>query len=92
MGCGNPDLGNATTSYSERLNLSFRMTLRRFTRLTNGFSKKWDNHAAMISLFVAWYNSCRPHMSLGRKTTPAMAQGLTDHAWTVEELLEKAAQ
>ena len=59
------------------------------TRLTNAFSKKWENHGLMLSLFFGVYNFCRVHSTL--KTTPAIAAGLTDHVWTVRELLERAA-
>ena len=88
-GCGNPDLDRACTSHSERLNLSIRMHNRRMTRLTNAHSKKWENHEAMMALYFAWYNFCRKHSTL--KTTPAVAQGLTDHVWTIEELLTEVA-
>jgi IS1 family transposase len=89
---GNPDMDKVSTSYVERSNLSMRMGMRRFTRLTNGFSKKAENHAHAVSLHFMYYNYCRPHMTLtraadGTKTTPAMACGLTDHVWTVEEML-----
>ena len=71
------------------------MTVRRMTRLTNAFSKKWENHEAAMALFFAFYNYCRPHMTLsedaGYKRTPAMAAGLADRVWTVAELLEMAA-
>ena len=70
------------------------MSIRRFTRLTNGFSKKLENHVAAISLHFAHYNLCRPHISLKGKT-PAMAAGVTDHVWTLPELvglLENAEQ
>ncbi len=77
-----------STSYIERQNLTLRMQRRRMTRLTNGFSKKLDNHVAAIGLYVAHYNFCRVHEALGRRETPAMALGLTDHAWTIGELLE----
>ncbi|TMI99833.1 MAG: transposase [Alphaproteobacteria bacterium] len=77
-----------STSYVERSNLSMRMACRRFTRLTNGFSKKLDNHAAAVSLYVAHYNLCRPHESL--RSTPAVAQGITDHVWSIGELLDAA--
>lgn len=87
-----------STSYSERLNLSVRMHNRRFTRLTNAHSKSEPHHVAMMALFVAWYNFCRRHETLadthsrlGRKVTPAMAAGLTDHVWSLEELLRAAA-
>jgi IS1 family transposase len=77
-----------STSYVERQNLTLRMQQRRLTRLTNGFSKKLDNHVAAIGLYVAHYNFCRVHEALGRRETPAMALGLTDHAWTIGELIE----
>jgi hypothetical protein len=66
------------------------MQNRRFIRLTNAFSKKWENHELMFALFVAWYNFCRPHMTL--KTTPAVAAGLASEPWTVERLLHASAQ
>lgn len=77
-----------STSYVERNNLSMRMGSRRLTRLTNGFSKKLTNHVAAISLYVAHYNFCRVHETL--RITPAVAQGLTDHVWTIGELLDAA--
>lgn len=91
---GRPDLAKVSTSYVERQNLTMRMSMRRFTRLTNGFSKKAENHAHAVSLHFMFYNFCRPHQTLtkaakGRKTTPAMACGLTDRVWTVETILEK---
>lgn len=91
---GNPDMDLVSTSYVERSNLTIRMGQRRFTRLTNAFSKKAENHAHAVSLFFMHYNFCRAHQTLtkangGIKTTPAMASGLTDHVWTVEEILEK---
>jgi IS1 family transposase len=76
------------TSYVERGNLSVRMASRRFTRLTNGFSKKLANHIAAVSLYVAHFNLCRVHESL--RITPAMAMGITDHIWTVGELIDTA--
>src|SRR5467141_349899 len=76
-----------STSYVERLNLTTRMSMRRFTRLTNAFSKKVENLAAAVSLHFCHYNFCRAHQSLGPKTTPAMAAGLTDHIWTLDELI-----
>lgn len=89
---GNPDMENVSTSYVERQNLTMRMSMRRFTRLTNAFSKKAENHAHAVSLHFMYYNFLRPHTTLtkernGTKTTPAMAAGVTDHVWTVEELL-----
>jgi IS1 family transposase len=76
-----------STSYVERQNLTVRMGSRRFTRLTNGFSKL-DNHAAAVSLYVAHYNLCRWHETI--RSTPAEALGLTDHAWSIGELLDAA--
>jgi IS1 family transposase len=85
---GQPDPERICTSIVERSNLSTRMSLRRFTRLTNGFSKKWENHWAAVILWYCWYNFGRVHKSL--RTTPAMAAGIADHVWTVRELLEAA--
>lgn len=89
---GRPDTDFISTSFVERSNLTMRMQMRRFTRLTNAFSKKAKNHAHAVSLNFMHYNYCRPHQTLtkaanGIKTTPAMASGLTDHVWTVEEIL-----
>ena len=75
-----------STSYVERSNLSLRMASRRFTRLTNGFSKKLDNHVAAVSLYVAHFNLCRVHETL--RTTPAVAIGIADHVWSIGELLD----
>src|SRR4029077_15999337 len=83
---GQPDPDRICTSIIERQNLSVRMGTRRFTRLTNAFSKKWENHWAAIACWFAFYNFCRVHKSL--RMTPAMAAGITDHIWTVRELLE----
>lgn len=80
----------ACTSHIERSNLSLRMATRRFTRLTNAFSKKWENHEAALALWFAFYNYCRKHMTL--KETPAMASGLEDHVWTIRELIEESAR
>jgi IS1 family transposase len=77
-----------STSYAERSNLSIRMGARRFTRLTNGFSKKLDNHCAAVALYVAHYNLCRWHETI--RSTPAEAIGLTDHAWSIGELVDAA--
>jgi IS1 family transposase len=90
---GRPDMDLVSTSYVERANLTMRMQMRRFTRLTNAFSKKAENHAHAVSLNFMHYNYCRTHQTLtkaanGIKTTPAMASGLTDHVWTVEEILD----
>jgi IS1 family transposase len=89
---GNPDPARISTSYVERLNLGVRMHSRRFTRLTNGFSKKMENHAHAVALHCFATNYCRPHMTLtkargGIHTSPAMAAGLTDHVWTIEDML-----
>lgn len=85
---GRPDPERICTSIVERQNLSVRMGTRRFTRLTNAFSKKWENHWAAVALWMAFYNFCRVHRSL--RTTPAMAAGIADRIWTVRELLEAA--
>ena len=85
---GQPDPDRICTSIIERSNLCLRMGLRRFTRLTNGFSKKWENHWAAVALWYAFYNFCRVHKSL--RITPAMAAGISDHVWSVRELLEAA--
>jgi len=82
---GDPDLSLASTSYVERQNLTMRMHMRRFTRLTNGFLKKVANHAHAVALHFAYYNFCKIHMAL--RTTPAMAAGATDHLWEIEDLL-----
>jgi IS1 family transposase len=83
-----------STSFVERSNLTVRMASRRFTRLTNGFSKRLENHAAAVSLFVAHYNFCRVHDALTPnmrdQNTPAMALGITDHVWSIGELLDVA--
>lgn len=83
---GNPDMDKATTSHVERHNLSTRMQSRRYTRLTNAFSKKWEKHYAALALWFAYYNFCRVHRTL--RVTPAMESGLTDHVWTIEELIK----
>jgi transposase-like protein/IS1 family transposase len=85
---GQPDPERICTSIVERQNLSVRMGLRRFTRLTNAFSKKWENHWAAVACWFAFYNFCRVHRSL--RVTPAMAAGITAHIWSVRELLEAA--
>jgi IS1 family transposase len=83
---GSPDPDHISTSFVERSNLSMRMGMRRFTRLTNGFSKKIENHGHMVALYFMHYNFCRVHKTL--RVTPAMEAGLADHVWTIEELLE----
>jgi IS1 family transposase len=82
---GNPDPKHVSTSYVERQNLTMRMSMRRFTRLTNAFSKKVDNHRHAVALYFMYYNFCRVHQTL--RVTPAMEAGLTDHVWTLEELV-----
>jgi IS1 family transposase len=82
---GNPDEKHVSTSYVERANLTIRMSLRRFTRLTNAFSKKLENHTAALGLFHAHYNLCRIHKSL--RVTPAMAAGVTSRVWGIEDLV-----
>jgi IS1 family transposase len=82
------ELEQISTSYVERQNLSMRMGSRRLTRLTNGFSKKLDNHCAAIALYVAHYNLCRVHEAL--KTTPAKAIGIADRAWSIAQLVDAA--
>lgn len=83
---GDPDAAHISTSHVERLNLTTRMSVRRFTRLTNAFSKKVENHVAALSLHFMHYNFCRVHRSLNGKT-PAMAAGVTDHVWKLDELV-----
>ncbi len=82
---GHPDPKHISTSYVERQNLSMRMMMRRFTRLTNGFSKKVENHAAMLSLYFFYYNFCRVHQTL--RVTPAMEAGVSDHVWGIDEMV-----
>ena len=82
---GNPDPKHVSTSYVERQNLTMRMSMRRFTRLTNGFSKKAENHCHAVALHYMYYNFCRVHQTL--RVTPAMEAGLTDHVWSVEDLV-----
>ena len=81
---GDPDPKHVSTSFVERQNLTMRMSMRRFTRLTNGFSKKLENHGHMVALYFLYYNFCRVHKTL--RVTPAMEAGLADHIWTLEEL------
>jgi IS1 family transposase len=82
---GSPDPKHISTSYVERQNLTMRMSMRRFTRLTNAFSKKIENHEAAIALHFMRYNFCRIHKTL--RVTPAMEAGLSHHVWSVEELV-----
>ena len=81
---GDPDPKHVSTSFVERQNLTMRMHMRRFTRLTNGFSKKVDNHRRSVALHYMFYNFCRIHQTL--KVTPAMEAGITDHVWSLEEV------
>lgn len=82
---GNPDTRHISTSYVERQNLTMRMSMRRFTRLTNGFSKKVENHAASVALHYMHYNFARIHKTL--RVTPAMQAGLSDHVWSLGEIV-----
>jgi len=81
---GNPDPKHVSTSFVERQNLSMRMSIRRFTRLTNAFSKKLENHAASVAIWFMYYNFCRVHQTL--RVTPAMEAGTSNHVWSIEEL------
>jgi IS1 family transposase len=87
---GNPDQKHISTSLVERQNLTMRMGMRRFTRLTNAFSKKAENHRAAVALHFAHYNFVRLHKSL--RVTPAMAAGVSDRLWTLEELVEQTSR
>ncbi len=85
---GDPDPKHVSTSYVERQNLTMQMGMRRFTRLTNAFSKKIENHAAMVAIHFLYYNFGRVHKTL--RITPAMAAGLADHVWSLEEIVSLA--
>lgn len=85
---GNPDPKHVNTSFVERQNLTMRMHMRRFTRLTNGFSKKVENHAHAVALHFMFYNFCRIHKTL--RVTPAMQAGVADHVWTLEDVAQLA--
>lgn len=89
---GRPDRKHISTSYAERQNLTMRMQMRRFTRLTNAFSKKFENHAHMVALYTVWYNFVKIHKA--HKLTPAMAAGVSDRLWSMEDVAElvEAAQ
>ncbi len=82
---GYPERDRICTSHVERQNLSIRMGMRRMTRLTNAFSKKWENLEAAYALWFAHYNFCRVHQSL--RMTPAMKSGIADHKWELDELI-----
>lgn len=84
---GSPDPKHVSTSHVERMNLSIRMQNRRFTRLTNAFSKKLDNHIHALALYFCFYNFCRIHKSL--RVTPAMAAGIADQLWTLDDIVAK---
>jgi IS1 family transposase len=87
--CGNPDDAHVSTSYVERQNLTMRMGMRRFTRLTNAFSKKLENHAHAVALHFMYYNFGRVHKTL--RVTPAMEAGIADHVWALEEIAALAS-
>src|SRR4051812_19000618 len=90
---GKPDPKHVSTSYTERANLTMRMSMRRFTRLTNAFSKKLENHEHMVALYALWYNFVRIHKTL--RTSPAMAAGIETRLWSMEDvvrLIEKQAE
>lgn len=84
---GSPDPKHISTSYAERQNLTMRMQMRRFTRLTNAFSKKFENHMHMVALYTVWYNFVKQHKSL-KGITPAMAAGVSDTLWSMNKLAE----
>ena len=83
---GAPDPEHISTSYAERQNLSMRMGMRRFTRLTNAFSKKCENHEHALAIYFMHYNFVRIHQTL--RVTPAMEAGLANHVWTLEEIVD----
>ena len=82
---GNPNPKHISTSYVERQNLTMRMHMRRFTRLTNAFSKKFENHMHMVALYTVFYNWTKIHKTL--RVTPAMQAGLTDHVWSMSDVV-----
>jgi len=82
---GNPDPKHVSTSYVERQNLTMRMSMRRFTRLTNAHSEKLDNHRYAVAMFYAYYNFCRIHQTL--RVTPAMEADIANRVWTVQDLV-----
>ncbi len=87
---GYPDISKISTSFAERQNLTMRMSMRRFTRLTNAFSKKLESHMLAVALYFMHYNFARPHKTLANPypRTPAMATGVSDHIWTIEEIVK----
>ncbi len=90
---GNPNPTKISTSFAERQNLTTRMSMRRFTRLTNAHSKKLENHIYALALYFMYYNFARPHQTLANpyQRTPAMASGIANHIWTVEEIVNRIA-
>jgi hypothetical protein len=82
---GSPDSAHISTGFIERQNLTMRMQMRRFTRLTNAFSKKIENHIHMISIFYTWYNFARVHPTL--RVTPAMETGISQHVWSIQDIV-----
>jgi hypothetical protein len=84
---GNPDMKHVSTSYVERQNLNMRMGMRRFTRLTNAFSKKLENHIHALALYFVFYNLCRIHKTL--RVTPGMEAGITDRVWSFADIVAK---
>jgi IS1 family transposase len=84
---GSPDPKHVSTSYAERQNLTMRMQMRRFTRLTNAFSKKFDNHMHMVAIYSVWYNYVKQHKSL-KGLSPAMAAGISDTLWSMADMAE----
>ena len=87
---GEPDMSKVDTSHAERQNLTMRMQMRRLTRLTNAFSKKWSKLCATLALCFAWYNFCRIHQTL--RVTPAMEAGIADHVLNIREILQMTHQ
>jgi hypothetical protein len=85
---GDPDPAHVSTSHVERQNLTMRMSMRRFTRLTNGFSKKIENHEHAVAIHYMYYNFGRIHKTL--RVTPAMEAGVSDHVWSLEEICQLA--
>ena len=84
---GSPDPKHISTSFAERQNLTMRMQMRRFTRLTNAFSKKFENHMHMVALYTVWYNYVKQHKTL-KGLSPAMAAGISDTLWSMTDLAE----
>ena len=82
---GKPERKHVSTSFAERQNLTMRMSMRRFARLTNAFSKKIANHSSALALYFMYYNFCRVHQTL--RVTPAMEAGVSDHVWGIEEIV-----